>query len=170
VEFKPIRNPRHDTLHGMTTVHIRTLTTDEWTILRDVRFASLRDAPEAFTSTVEHEEHYPPDVWQLRTGTSAVAFVDDAPVGIAGWFRPPDADHAELVGMWVDRAHRGTGVAIRLVEFVIASTAGDDLVLHVRPGNGRAQALYARAGFVPDGHDTDRAEGVTLLRMRHRGA
>ena len=60
----------------MGTVEIRTLTTDEWALLRDVRFASLRDAPEAFTSTVEREQDYPPDVWQLRTGTSAIAFVD----------------------------------------------------------------------------------------------
>ena len=154
----------------MTTVEIRTLTTDEWALLRDVRFASLRDAPDAFTSTVEREEGYPPDVWQLRTGTSAIAFVDGAPAGIAGWFRAPEQDHAELVGMWVHPAHRGTGVALGLVEFVVASTAGDDLVLHVRPGNGRAQALYERAGFVPDGVDADRAEGVTLLRMRHRAA
>ena len=72
----------------MTAVEIRTLTTGEWAILRDTRFASLRDAPEAFTSTVEHEEGYPPEVWQLRTGTSAVAFAAGQPVGIAGWHRP----------------------------------------------------------------------------------
>jgi len=150
------------------TTEIRTLTTDEWALLRDLRFASLREAPDAFTSTVEREEGYPPEVWQLRTGTAAVAFVAGDPVGIAGWHRPPEEDHAELVGMWVQPAHRGTGVALRLVEFVVASTADDDLVLHVRPGNARARALYERAGFVPDGTDADRAEGVTLLRMRHR--
>jgi len=152
------------------TTEIRTLTTDEWALLRDLRFASLREAPGAFTSTVEREEGYPPEVWQLRTGTAAVAFVAGDPVGIAGWHRPPEEDHAELVGMWVQPAHRGTGVALRLVEFVVASTADDDLVLHVRPGNARARALYVRAGFVPDGTDADRAEGVTLLRMRHRAA
>jgi ribosomal protein S18 acetylase RimI-like enzyme len=168
VEFTPIRNPTCGTLHGMPTIEIRTFTADEWALLRDLRFASLREAPDAFTSTVEREEHYPPDVWQLRTGTSAVAFVDGAPAGIAGWIRPPDGDHTELVGMWVDPAHRDHGVGIRLVEFVVTATAGDHLVLHVRPENGRARDLYERAGFVPDGHDADRAEGVTLLRMRHR--
>jgi ribosomal protein S18 acetylase RimI-like enzyme len=149
----------------MRTAEIRTLTTAEWEVLRSVRFASLRDAPEAFTSTVAREEHHPPEVWQLRTGTSAIAFVDARPVGIAGWHRPDDLDHTELVGMWVDPAFRGTDVAIRLVAHVVAATAGEPLVLHVLPTNERAQALYRRAGFVPE--ETDVIEGRPLLRMRH---
>src|SRR4051794_18887747 len=100
----------------MTTVEIRTLTTDEWALLRDVRFASLRDAPEAFTSTVEREKDLPPDVWQLRTGPSAIAFVDGAPAGIVGWFRPEDVDATVLVGMWVDPQHRRAGIASGLVD------------------------------------------------------
>jgi ribosomal protein S18 acetylase RimI-like enzyme len=151
----------------MATVEIRTLTTGEWALLRDVRFASLRDAPDAFTSTVEREEHYAPEVWQLRTGTSAIAFVDGRPVGIAGWHRPDGFDHTELVGMWVDPGCRGSDVATRLVAHVVAATERDPLVLHVLPTNERAQALYRKAGFVADG--TDVIGGRPLLRMRHDG-
>jgi ribosomal protein S18 acetylase RimI-like enzyme len=153
----------------MRTAEIRTLTTDEWALLRDVRFASLRDAPDAFTSTVADEDQYPPEVWQLRTGTSAIAFAAEEPIGIAGWHRPDDGDATELVGMWVRADHRGTGIARRLVEHVIAATAGEPLVLYVLPANERAQALYRKAGFVPDDLEPDRAEGELLLRMRHAG-
>jgi ribosomal protein S18 acetylase RimI-like enzyme len=147
------------------TVEIRTLTTDEWALLREVRFASLRDAPEAFTSTVEREERYAPDVWQLRTGTSAVAFVDGTPAGIVGWFRPEDGDHTLLVGMWVHPEHRRRGIASALVDHVVAATAGEQLALHVLPTNVRAQTLYRASGFVADG--TDEFDGVTAFRLRH---
>ena len=53
--------------------------------------------------------------------------------------------------MWVRSGHRGTGIALGLVEHVVASTAGDALVLHVLPDNARAQALYRRAGSCPTG-------------------
>ena len=149
----------------MSTVEIRTLTTDEWTILRDVRFASLREAPEAFTSTVEREEHHAPDVWQLRTGTSAVAFVDGAPAGIVGWFRPDGANHTFLVGMWVDPEYRRRGIGFGLVDHVVRATTGERLVLHVLPTNEQARALYRASGFVAD--RTEEFDGVTALRMHH---
>jgi ribosomal protein S18 acetylase RimI-like enzyme len=149
----------------MPTVEIRTLTTDEWALLRDVRFASLRDAPDAFTSTVERDERHSPEVWQLRTGTSAIAFVDGAPAGIVGWFRPDGFDHTELVGMWVDPGYRRRAIASGLVAHVVAATAGERLVLHVLPANVRAQALYRASGFVADG--TEEFDAVTALRMRH---
>ena len=151
----------------MVAVEVRTLTTAEWELLRDVRFTSLRDAPEAFTSTVAREEHFPAEVWQLRTGTSAIAFVDGRPAGIVGWHRPEDAADTELVGMWVEPASRGTDVAASLVAHVVAATTGEPLVLHVLPTNERARALYRKAEFVDE--DVDTIEGRPLIRMRHRG-
>ena len=149
----------------MAIVEIRTLTTEEWELFRDTRFASLRDAPDAFTSTVAREEGFPPEVWQLRTGTSALAFADGRPVGIVGWHRPEGRDHTELVGMWVEPASRGSAIAAGLVAHVVAATKGEALLLHVLPTNARAQGLYRKAGFVVDG--TDVIEGRPLLRMRH---
>jgi len=149
----------------MRAVEIRTLTAADWELLRSIRFASLRDAPDAFTSTVEREEHFAPEVWQLRTGTSAIAFVDGAPAGIVGWFRPDGLDHTLLVGMWVHPEHRRRGIAAGLVEHVVAATAGEQLVLHVLPANERARALYRASGFVADG--TEVTDGVAALRMRH---
>lgn len=149
----------------MHAIEIRTLTTADWELLRSVRFASLRDAPDAFTSTVEQEEHYAPEVWQLRTGTSAIAFSDGAPAGIVGWFRPDGTDHTVLVGMWVHPEHRRRGIASGLVAHVVTATAGERLVLHVLPANEQARALYQASGFVADG--TEGFDGVTALRMRH---
>jgi ribosomal protein S18 acetylase RimI-like enzyme len=165
VEFTPFRNPVEAHCTGMTTVEIRTLTTNEWAILRDTRFASLRDAPEAFTSTVEREEHYAPEVWQLRTGASAIAFADGEPAGIVGWVRPEGLDCTFLVGMWVHPAHRRRGIASGLVDHVVAATSGERLLLHVLPTNQPAEALYRSSGFVADG--TEEFDGVMALRMRH---
>ena len=107
-------------------IEIRTLTTDEWALLRDTRFASLRDAPEAFTSTVEREEGYPPEVWQLRTGHvgGRVRRRRNRSGSWAGT-GPTAATDTELVGMWVRPARTAAPASRRrLVEHVIAATAG----------------------------------------------
>ena len=69
-------------------------------------------------------------------------------VGIAsfgfGW--------ASIHGMWTDRAHRGRGLAGRVLAGLAdaARARGIDRVfLQVEEGNAPARALYARAGFTP---------------------
>ncbi|HEX9065031.1 MAG TPA: GNAT family N-acetyltransferase, partial [Streptosporangiaceae bacterium] len=60
----------------------------------------------------------------------------------------------QLVGMWVDPAVRGRGVAGPLVETVAghaAAEGADTLVLWVTEVNHRAQAFYRRLGFAPTG-------------------
>jgi ribosomal protein S18 acetylase RimI-like enzyme len=151
----------------MGDVEVRTLTRSEWQVLRAVRLEALRDAPDAFTSTVEREEHYEPEGWQSRTASSAVAFVEGAPIGLAGWVRFDGADHMELVGMWVHPEHRGTGAAQALVDHVVAATAGEQLMLGVVATNDRARAFYRRAGFVAAGSEPEIGTGRLLLRMRH---
>jgi len=151
------------------TTEVRTLTAAEWRILRDTRLAALADAPDAFTSKHAREAGYADEVWVERTPTSAVAFIDGVPVGLAGCVEFPGADHMELVGMWVHPDHRGTDVAAAIVDHVVRMTDGRPLMLGVVATNDRAQAFYRRAGFVPAGSEPEIGTGRPLLRMRYVG-
>ena len=57
---------------------------------------------------------------------------------------------ARLFSMYVDAAHRGSGLAQRLIEAVIAGAREAEalvLQLSVSAGNAPAQRLYRRMGF-----------------------
>jgi putative acetyltransferase len=86
-----------------------------------------------------------------ETDETTVAEVDGA---VAGFIMVHD-DEAEQV--YVDRAHRGTNVATLLLteaERQIAESGYDVAFLVVVRGNERAQAFYARQGWVDEGdHD-----------------
>ncbi|HEX4686246.1 MAG TPA: GNAT family N-acetyltransferase [Nocardioides sp.] len=83
-----------------------------------------------------------------ETDDTTVAEIDGS---IAG-FIMVDGDEAEQV--YVDRAHRGTGIASALLteaERQIATAGHDVAWLAVVRGNDRAQAFYARQGWVDEG-------------------
>jgi len=86
-----------------------------------------------------------------ETEETTVADVDGE---IAGFIMVA-GDEAEQV--YVDRAHRGTGVAAALLseaERQIAAAGHDVAWLVVVRGNERAQAFYAKQGWVDEGdHD-----------------
>ncbi|HEV3328794.1 MAG TPA: GNAT family N-acetyltransferase [Acidimicrobiales bacterium] len=136
------------------TVVVRRLGGEEWEVLRAVRLAALADAPYAFRATLDDERVQNEATWRERVGDQAwfVAFDDEAPVGVAsgGQLREPDPGVRTLRSMWVEAAHRGEGVAHRLVEAVVDWARGDgarELTLWALDAASRAQAFYARAGF-----------------------
>ena len=60
------------------------------------------------------------------------------------------AQRFNLIGMWVDPAARGSGVATQLVETVKAcatSQGFDRVFLDVSPDNARASNFYLKQGF-----------------------
>ena len=63
----------------------------------------------------------------------------------------PAATGRELWGLYVARAHLGTGLGQRLLDLAIAP--GEPAELWVFRGNARARAFYARNGFRPDGSE-----------------
>jgi GNAT superfamily N-acetyltransferase len=136
------------------TVVVRRLGGEQWEVLRAVRLAALADAPYAFMATLDNERTQNEATWRERVGDQAwfVAFDDEAPVGAAsgGQLREPDPGVRTPRSMWVEAAHRGEGVAHRLVEAVVDWARGDgarELTLWALDAASRAQAFYALAGF-----------------------
>ena len=131
----------------------------EWAALRDVRLAALRDSPDTFASTLEHELALGEQDWRQRADSAAwfVARQGADPVGLVAVFPVPEASPAtkwHLISMWVSPLVRGRGVAALLVDAAaghVTAAGAERLTLWVADGNERAYAFYLRAGFRPTG-------------------
>lgn len=133
---------------------IRTTRKDDWTLLKQIRLAALRDTPTAFGVSYQAAAADSDAQWQVRAAGERTQFwlaLDDGrPVGLVGaGFR--DASRYELIAMWVEPAARGKGVADELVAAVKARAVAlglEALFLEVAPENTRAVQFYQRHGFV----------------------
>lgn len=142
-------------------IRVAPVTVDEIEAYRSLMLEAYRREPEAFTSTPEEREVQPIDWWLKRIGhgrggdeVAFGAFVGDGLAGTAGLereARQKSRHKATLFGMYVRPAHRGHGLARRLVEAVLAharNQPGLELVqLTVSEGNEGAKRLYERCGF-----------------------
>lgn len=153
-------------------VEIRQAHSDEWQLSRDVRLRSLADAPDAFCSSLETERAFDEEAWRSRLDRAHTVFAweGDAVVGAAtGKPDPHEAGGHEIVGMWVDPAHRRGGVATALIDELVrrARDAGaSSVALWVADGNERAQRLYEKCGFSATGQRDTMRPGVDEVRMR----
>lgn len=127
---------------------------EDWREFRAVRLASLKDAPGAFGSLhadwVDAAEHR----WRARLTDvpfTVVARSPEGPVGVVSGVESGQA--VELISMWVAPGQRGTGLAGRLMNEVIAwaTARGQQTCLMVRDDNVAAIRAYTRAGFVDQG-------------------
>jgi GNAT superfamily N-acetyltransferase len=140
----------------MSEITVRVLTEDEWEKYRSVRLAALRESPEAFAATLEAETAYDEALWRERMTRSRRLLAEDAGevVGVASVGQGGDESPtvAELFGLWVTPARRGTGVATALVR-AGADTAraqgSTHLAYWVGTENGRAVAFASGFGFRP---------------------
>lgn len=152
-------------------VVVRVLRADEWRTWREIRLRSLADAPEAFGSTLAREQAFTEDDWVRRvTGVSVLATVDGVPAALGGGFRVRDG-WMQVVAMWTDPAYRRRGLAVQVLDVVVAAARaeGRRLVLDVAQGNSAARTAYERYGFVATGESepirpdtTDRADLMVL--------
>ena len=146
----------------MTTV--RALQAHEWPLYRDLRLAALRDAPDAFGSTLAREEAFPEQEWITRLAAGAasprdypmVAEEDSGRAIGLGWVRlePSDSSTAMLYQVWIHPDARRRRVGMMLLDSAVqwAREAGArTLMLHVALGPESAIAFYHRAGFVERG-------------------
>ena len=124
-----------------------------------MRLAALAESPDAFLMTVEEARGWSDEAWQAVARRRALAFVDEGPVGMVGWHDA--ALHTELVGLWVDPAHRGGPAGFALVGHVV-DVGRRPVELEVRLSNQRALRFYAKAGFVRSPVPPTRAEHERL--------
>lgn len=148
------------------TVLVRRPVESEWERWRDLRLQMLADTPEAFAETLETARAHDEAEWRFRVrrsrlpGSVTVVGVEEAAgsegrwVGTMGAYTDP-VEGVFLVSVFVDPAHRGGGLADRLLTEVLtwARTVprATGMKLHVHERNTRAQAFYRRRGFVENG-------------------
>ncbi|MEO8624000.1 MAG: GNAT family N-acetyltransferase [bacterium] len=138
----------------------------EWRLYREVRLRALRDAPDAFGSTLARESAFSDEEWISRMSAGAASAWNlpmlaedaDCAVGLA-WVRidPEDPATATLYQVWVDPDYRRRGVGGMLLDAAIdwARTVGAQrLLLSVALGPGSAVEFYRRAGFSEVGAPT----------------
>jgi RimJ/RimL family protein N-acetyltransferase len=152
---------------------IRPATPDQWHTSRDLRLRALADAPDAFCSTLEREQAFDESTWRSRLDRAHTLFAwegTDAVGAATGKPDPHEEGGREIVGMWVDPAHRGRGVAAALIGELVAwarAEGSPSIALWVAEDNNPARRLYERCGFVATGERDVMRPGVDQVRMRH---
>ncbi|MEO8626176.1 MAG: GNAT family N-acetyltransferase [Candidatus Limnocylindrales bacterium] len=160
---------------------VRRIKPEDWPLLREMRLASLMDAPEAFGQRYENAASEPEAEWRsaarasstgdrrawfiARTGEGAAA----RHVGLVQSRRRPPAD-CLLFSMWVAPAARRSGAGRLLVNAVAAWAAGwgaKRVVLWVFGANEGALRFYERIGFrvLSEGPDVESGRSFGALAM-----
>ena len=140
------------------------MTPDDWSRVRAIRLASLKDAPAAFSGSYERESQVDEAKWRerLETLTIFMCVKQGHDIGFAT-FTVRDG-YADLGGTWVHPAYRGHGAVDALTNavFTEAQRAGyTEIQLRVFEENQRAIGAYLRSGFrmtgeidrLPDGRE-----------------
>lgn len=143
----------------MGTVEIIELAPEDWEQFRTLRLEALRLEPQAFGSTYADQVNQPPDFWEgrlrkvLASDNDGLRFacLDQRLVGMIGWFREPRASSAIIVGTYVSRFARGSGVATALLDAILQDLCArdgiDTATLTVNRAQTAAVALYEKFGF-----------------------
>ena len=154
---------------GADGVTVRALTIADREAYRDLRLRALHDEPEAFTSSFEEEaasaERWSAERLAMRPDDDVLLGAFDPAgrlVGTAGIERRPrrkERHKANFYGMYVAPEASGRGVGRQLLAAAIATARGWRgvclITLTVTRGNERARRLYASAGFLTFGVETD---------------
>ncbi len=140
----------------MSDVTVRPLGEEDWQEFRAIRLEALAESPDAFAAKLAEEEGYDEDFWKLRLhrSTRLVAESGAERVGVVslGQGKGDAGAAAEIFGLWVRPAARGSGVATRLVEASAKRTRLDGrthVAYWVGTDNGRAVAFASGIGFRP---------------------
>lgn len=169
---------------------VRRVRAGEGARVRALRLRAVSDpaASIAFLTTFEQELERDQAFWDERAagganGDSAAMFVAESGddwigtctvlVRRAGDLdrtgRRVTADRADVVGVYVDPAHRGSGAIDALLDAAArwcAARGFETLSLDVHVDNARAQAVYRRAGFVATGETFTGPIGDELAMSR----
>ncbi|GAA2403296.1 GNAT family N-acetyltransferase [Nonomuraea africana] len=148
---------------------IERLRTGDEDRLREIRLRALADAPTAFGATYDKEAAHPRDKWAERLADPDAAWFVAAGAGLVCAKQEREGE-AHLQSMWVAPEARGTGLAGRLVDEVVAWSRTRDayeIGLWAVDDNLGARALYARKGFLPSGEVMALPSHPELMESRY---
>ncbi|MFD0894351.1 GNAT family N-acetyltransferase [Luteolibacter ambystomatis] len=157
-------------------ITFRRINLGEGLLYKEVRLASLRDSPEAFSSTLVDAMLRSDDSWhaqadQSARGSDRATFLatDERPVGLAALYRDERFEHTtELIQMWVSPEQRSRGLSRKLLSFAVnwAQANGYRTIrAEVMPDNLRALRFYERYGFVRSGEVSKHTEAGVILML-----
>jgi len=155
-------------------VVVREVSPDDWKVLREVRLAALREAPQAFGSTYAREAPFTEEQWRGRINARSVTFFarlpqSPEPAGLAGIYVEDGVP--DLVSMWVRPSARGNRVGEALITAAadwVKSRDHDAVFLWVTEPNAPARTLYERCGFTPTGDRQPLPSNQELTEIRMR--
>jgi GNAT superfamily N-acetyltransferase len=153
-------------------VQVRRALASDWQASRDIRLRALADVPDAFSSTLERELAFGDEVWigRIESAHTLMAWQQGRPIAtITGIVDRREPGSREIVALWVEPAHRRTGVARTLVLALVdwaRDDAADAIALWVTDANSAARLLYERCGFVATGQRDTVRPGLEEARMR----
>ena len=140
-------------------IAIRRIQMGETALYKQIRLASLKDAPYAFETTYDSASQRSEEMWNARVQSNAegndeaifLAFSDHLPIGIAALVRiKGQTDTGELMQVWVSPEHRGTGVAWDLMNSIFQWGQENNfhrIITGVTRANAGALKFYIKYGF-----------------------
>jgi len=147
----------------MSKFEIKELLVSDWRAYKAIRLKSLRNSPEAFSSTYERAVSFSIDQWKSglnafpnsRDKLALIAKNKETSVGLVFGVRDSsEIECAHIYQMWVEPEFRGLGIGAALINGVKewASVMGiEKLMLGVTTNNLKAVSLYSSIGFIPVG-------------------
>ncbi len=161
-------------------IGVRPFQPHEWRLYRELRLNALRDAPDAFGSTLAREEAFTEPEWIRRLAVGAASSLDlplvaeesGRAVGLA-WVRidADDLTTATLYQVWVHPEFRRRGIGEGLLASALAWAKGagaGTMVLSVACGPDSALEFCRRAGFVEAGNPSKLRPDSDLLQQPMR--
>jgi RimJ/RimL family protein N-acetyltransferase len=153
----------------------------EWSILRDMRLAALRESPGSFLSSYSEESTYEEREWraEFERGEWTIEVRNEKAVALVGVTREQDtpADECYLEYVWVRPGFRHRGIATDLIKNVLRRLLNRGFVtiwLWILDGNEPARRLYEKCGFTSTGRtqrprrSPSRREELMKLIFRQR--
>jgi RimJ/RimL family protein N-acetyltransferase len=140
-------------------ISIRRIHPGEGQLFKELRLASLKESPSAFSSTYESALARSPESWDEQADSTAtgrdrctfIAFSNGLPVGIAALYRDGDkVPEGEILQVWVSPEFRGSAVARDLLETTLQwgqQNGFQRVWARITLGNDRALRFYQKCGF-----------------------
>lgn len=170
-------------------ITVRRIRSGEADLLKQVRLASLQDAPYAFGAAYDLVSQRSDEDWREKAestangcdGATFFVFSEEVPIGMAALFRiegdvltgeavsKGQTEVGELIQVWVAAEYRGTSAAWDLMN-AIFKWAGENnflrIIAGVTKGNVRAQQIYIKYGFsIMDKSSSNDSGGVYLEKQ-----